>query len=311
MNSYDIHIEIEPHVHLVRGSKGARFPKANSLLIDDEILTLVDAGADFIHIEKTLSDLGHSLADLDRIVLSHFHTDHKGYANRLQEVSSCEVLCHPLSERGVLTFEGLAEDAGFLNHELYDDWKELISVRLPYAQGNYIIDGYINQDKPIDCGNVQLLPLHSPGHTHDHTCFGINGYEKVLLVDIDLTKFGPWYANNVSDIEHFKKSIRHIIELQPKMGISSHLLDPVTDELENRLTQYLEIFDKRDEKILSHIAQGVDTVEKLAQLPTIYPTIPYHVYLAFEESMLNMHIDLLVERDLINQENGRLQIERA
>jgi glyoxylase-like metal-dependent hydrolase (beta-lactamase superfamily II) len=311
VNNNAIHIEIEPQVHLIRGSNRARFPKANSLLIDDEILTLVDAGSDLIHIEKTLSDLGHSLKDLDRIVLSHFHTDHKGHANKIQDISSCEVLCHPLAEHGVLTFDGLAENAGMLNHRLYDEWKELIAIRLPYAQGNYAIDGYFKDEKPIDCGNIQLLPLHTPGHTHDHTCFGINGYEKVLLVDIDLTRFGPWYANIVSDIEQFKTSIRQIIELQPKMGISSHLLDPVTDELETRLIQYLEVFDKRDERILDQIAQGVDTLEKLTMLPTIYPTIPYRVYFAFEEWMLSKHIDLLIKSDQLIQENGRLLIERT
>ena len=45
MVSYPIHIEIQPRVHLIRGANEARFPEANTLLIDDEIITLVDAGS--------------------------------------------------------------------------------------------------------------------------------------------------------------------------------------------------------------------------------------------------------------------------
>ena len=41
MENYPIHIEIQPRVHLIRGPNNARFPEANTLLIDDEILTLV------------------------------------------------------------------------------------------------------------------------------------------------------------------------------------------------------------------------------------------------------------------------------
>jgi hypothetical protein len=141
-------------------------------------------------------------------------------------------------------------------------------------------------------------------------CFGINGYQTILLVDIDLTRFGPWYGNVASEIEDFKKSILKIIDLHPKVGISSHLIDPVTDELESRLRSYLAIFHEHDERIVRNIAEGADTVKKHAHIPTIYPIIPSPCYIAFEEFMLEKHIDLLVKKGRITSENGRLSIER-
>ncbi|MHA1963003.1 MAG: MBL fold metallo-hydrolase [Candidatus Thorarchaeota archaeon] len=311
MSEYPAHIEIEPHVHLVRGKYEGRFPEANTLLIDDEILTLVDAGSNPEQVFSTLRDLGHQPEDLDRIVLTHYHADHKGYAAYLRRISDCEVICHPLARDAVESFQTMMKTIGIVSPETKEQWLNLLNSRLPHVQEDYIVDGTFRDDKPIDCGEVELVPIHSPGHTHDHTCFGINGHEKILLVDIDLTDFGPWYGNVVSDLEDFKRSIERIIDLQPKMGISSHLLDPVTDELAEQLSRYLAFFQQRDDEILHQIAEGVDTVKQLAQIPIIYPRIPYPVYLLFEEIMLDKHIEFLSKNDLVLLEDEQLQVLRT
>lgn len=311
MADYPTHIEIEPHIHLVRGANDARFPEANTILVDDEVLTLVDAGSNPTQVFSTLRDIGHQPEDLDRIILSHYHADHKGYAAYFRKISDCEVICHPLARESVESFQSMMKSIGIDTKEVKEQWLNLLNSRLPHVKDDYIVDGTFKDDSPIDCGEVELIPIHSPGHTHDHTCFGINGLEKILLVDIDLTEFGPWYGNVVSDVEDFKTSIQRIIDLQPKMGISSHLLDPVTENLEEKLKRYLAYFQERDEEILKLIADGLDTVKQLARKPIIYPRIPHPVYLLFEEIMIDKHIDILVKKDLITLEEGHLQILRA
>ena len=311
MSDYPTHIEIEPHVHLIRGTNEARFPEANTLLIDDDILTLVDAGSSLSQVFSTLKDLDHQPGDLDRVVLTHYHADHKGYAAHLRHISNCEVLCHPLAKDGIESFENMMRFIGIDSQEVKEHWLNLLESRLPHVKDDYIVDGTFQDRQIIDCGEVELIPLHSPGHTHDHTCFGINGLEKVLLVDIDLTDFGPWYGNVVSDIEHFKESIQRIIDLKPSMGISSHLLDPVTVGLEEQLKDYLAFFQRRDDEIIHNIAKGVDTVKKLAQIPIIYPRIPHPVYFAFEEFMLEKHLELLINKDIVTREGDKLRIQRT
>jgi len=311
MADYPAHIEIEPRVHLVRGKYEGRFPEANTLIIDDEILTLVDAGSHPDQVFSTLRDLGHKPEDLDRIVLTHYHADHKGYTMHFRRTSDCEVICHPLARDAVESFQTMMKTIGIVSPEMKESWLNLLRRRLPHVQDDYEVDRTYRDDKPIDCGEVQLIPIHSPGHTHDHTCFGINGYEKILLVDIDLTDFGPWYGNVVSDLEDFKKSIERIIDFQPKMGISSHILDPVAEGLDEQLRNYLTFFDKRDDEILRHIGEGLDTVKKLAQVPIIYPRIPYDVYLLFEEIMIDKHIQYLSRTDRVLLEDGHLQVLRS
>ncbi len=308
MSDYSACMEVEPRVYLIRGLNKAQFPEANSLLIDDEILTLVDAGSSREQVASTMRSLGHRPENLDRIVLTHFHIDHKGHAEYFRELSGCEVICHPLSEKGIRTFEGLASYWGVNDQSIIEKWRTWLQGWLPHVTSDYEITGHYQDMKPITCGEVELSPMHLPGHSWDHTCFGINGFETFFLVDIDLTDFGPFYGTVVSDISVFKQSIKRVIELAPKTGISSHLLDPVTDNLLGRLERFLSVFDRREADILTRISEGHDTIQKLASLPTIYPRIPYDAVFFFEETMLKKHIEILRESGAIYLDGERLVI---
>ena len=305
MSEYESHIEIEKNIHLIRGKNRSRFPEANTILIDDEILTLVDAGTSLENIEATLKDLGHSLSDIDRVVLSHFHIDHKGYAEEIRKVSECEILCHHLSEKGIRTFEGLVECIGITGSEYYEEWKTFVEKWRKNVVADYHVDGNFRDGVPINCGENQLIPIHLPGHTFDHTGFGMNGMDVLFLVDIDLTGFGPWYGNAVSDILDFKRSIEVVMELDPKCLISSHILDPATENIQKKLKAYLSMFDMREKKIIQNIKNGYDTVRKLADLPTIYPRIPYRIYLIFEEFMIEKHLEVLLTEGKIVQDDEK------
>ncbi|MHA1925518.1 MAG: MBL fold metallo-hydrolase [Candidatus Thorarchaeota archaeon] len=311
MSEYAPSIEVEPGVHLIRGLNKARFPEANSLLIDDEILTLVDAGSDMGQVSKTLKTLGHRLEDIERLILTHFHLDHKHHSEEIHMISGCEVICHPLSDKGIETFQGMAEYYGITHHPVFDTWKVMVKGWIPPIHGDYTVTGHYEDMKSISSGEVDLFPLHLPGHTLDHTCFGINGFETIFLVDIDLTGFGPWYGNEVSDIRAFQDSVERVMKLEPKKGISSHLLDPVTDDLCSRLREFLDAFEVRKARILKNISEGYDTLEKLARLPTIYPRIPDDVFLVFEEFMVQKHLEVLVEDAKIAQDGNQYRIERG
>ncbi|MHA2423889.1 MAG: MBL fold metallo-hydrolase [Candidatus Thorarchaeota archaeon] len=308
-DEYPPHIEIQPSVHLIRGNNNARFPEANCLFIDESPLTLVDAGSSMDNITKTLSDLGHSISDIEQIILTHFHVDHKGHAAEIQKQSECGILCHPLAKRGVETLSGTVEFYGIKDHRFFDRWRELIAQRLPYVIADYEVTGTFKDNDTIIVGNTQLIPIHTPGHTQDHTVFGINGLETLLLVDIDLTRFGPWYGNAVSNLADFRESIRRIIDLKPTMGISSHLLDPVSENLIDKLQNYLAVIEVREKRILGSVNEGINTIEALAAAPTIYPRIPYDAYLIFEEFMLLKHVEDMTEKGIIEYDGKTISLK--
>jgi glyoxylase-like metal-dependent hydrolase (beta-lactamase superfamily II) len=69
--------------------------RVNCWLIEDEPLTLVDTGPNsgkaFDELEQGLAALGHEVADLGLIVISHQHMDHLGLADMLARRSGAEV----------------------------------------------------------------------------------------------------------------------------------------------------------------------------------------------------------------------------
>jgi glyoxylase-like metal-dependent hydrolase (beta-lactamase superfamily II) len=299
---------IREDVYLLRGKNASRFPQANSVLIDDELLTLIDAGTHIDHTEHALKSIGHSILDIDQIILTHFHIDHKGHAEQIRQVSDCEVICHPLAEKGIATFEGMVDYYGIKGHEFFPEWNDLLRSFLPHIYSSYQVTGYFEDRRPINCGDIELMPVYAPGHTIDHTVIGIDGYDLMLLVDMDLTTFGPWYGNAVSDIQEFKTSLENIIELEPKIGISSHLLQPVNQQLHTRLSGYLDAFDKRENRILINIRNGKDTIRELTSEPIIYPRFPNKAYQIFEEFMIRKHIEDMEKRGILSLCNGKISI---
>src|SRR5215211_748076 len=70
--------------------------RVNVYLIEDEPLTLVDtgpnSGSSLDVLERGLRALGHSIADLRRIVVTHQHIDHIGLVKIIAGRSPAEVV---------------------------------------------------------------------------------------------------------------------------------------------------------------------------------------------------------------------------
>ena len=72
----------------------------NVIIVFGDRITLIDTGvkgsetAIFDYIRQN----GYSMADIDRIILSHAHPDHIGSAARIKALTGCKVLAHE-SER--------------------------------------------------------------------------------------------------------------------------------------------------------------------------------------------------------------------
>ncbi|HEX8075900.1 MAG TPA: MBL fold metallo-hydrolase, partial [Thermoleophilaceae bacterium] len=117
--------------------------RVNVYLIEDEPLTLVDSGpnsgSSLDVLERSLGDLGHAIADLERIVVTHQHIDHIGLVQILATRSGAEVVALdrlvPFLER--YREEAAAEDefatATMLRHGISEEVaRALASVSLAF-----------------------------------------------------------------------------------------------------------------------------------------------------------------------------------
>lgn len=83
-------MEIAPGVHQLRGLACQVFA-----LLDEEV-TLIDTGAPGSAwlVLRQLRALGRSPSDVTRIVLTHYHIDHRGAAEALRQATGARVLIH-------------------------------------------------------------------------------------------------------------------------------------------------------------------------------------------------------------------------
>lgn len=105
----------------------------------------------------------------------------------------------------------------------------------------------------LSFGKTELRAIHAPGHSIGHTMFWQEETGILFAADIDLSRFGPWYENPGSDIEQTIASIQAAIDLKPRVFISSHLPEVVTEDIEARLLVYLDIIRQRDELLIERM----------------------------------------------------------
>src|SRR5262245_48019701 len=83
-------VEIVPHVHQLRAFGAQVFA-----LLDNKI-TLIDTGSPGSgrYILRQIRALGRDPSEIDRIVLTHYHIDHRGAADEVLRATGARVLIH-------------------------------------------------------------------------------------------------------------------------------------------------------------------------------------------------------------------------
>ncbi|AGK60775.1 Zn-dependent hydrolase, including glyoxylase [Archaeoglobus sulfaticallidus PM70-1] len=273
-------LKIDERTFLLEGKNKGKFPYCNCLLLDS---ILIDAG---------LGDVGAVKDRVEVVLLSHTHPDHVLDAWVFNEMG-----------RKVLSPEGFETDIDTLANRLADElaeyWKEFVKgVGLRGFKSEKYEEGLIFE-------NPEIIAYKLPGHTLDMHVFLIDG--RIMYgADIDLTRFGPWYGNPESDLEQFRKSIEELRKMDFELYISSHLMKVFSrEEFDDRIEEYLRVFDERDRLLLELLEDG-KSLEDLVEISPFYRKKPYAKELLdfFERNMIRKHLDYLISRGLVREEDG-------
>jgi glyoxylase-like metal-dependent hydrolase (beta-lactamase superfamily II) len=149
-------IEVTPRLHMLRHQVGSVYVWA-----DGDELTLVDTGtaggAD--EIAAALRTLGRELADVRRVVLTHFHEDHAGNAAEIRARSGAEVLAHRL-EAPVVRGEAEGEPP------VLRDWERPVLAGLPRLPpaAPAVVDRELEDGDRLEFGGGAEV-VWAPGHT--------------------------------------------------------------------------------------------------------------------------------------------------
>lgn len=284
-----------PSLFFVSGEQRGRFPYSNGLMIDSGLKVLVDTGFGLSRREAILE-----AGEVDVIINTHFHLDH-AYGNKF--FPKAQIWAHTLDAPAMRSPEQFMAYTGFREISDFPD-----PLHFPGGPSGREVDRELVDGEVLDFGDAVLQVIHTPGHTPGHIALFEPQASLLFSGDIDLSPFGPWYGNVRSDLEEFVGSIKRLIELNPKMLVTSHA-GIVTDNIAKRLKEYAEKIDLRDEQILQHL-HVPKTISELMDMKIIfhrYPE-PQRVYRFFEEIMLDKHLQRLKKQGKVFiKSNGKYQ----
>jgi glyoxylase-like metal-dependent hydrolase (beta-lactamase superfamily II) len=155
-------------------------------LVEDEPVTLIDAGLDhppsLMALESALDQLGLSIEEIGRVILTHYHRDHMGAVQALRDRGAAlEVWAHPddapMIEEYSIEREERLEDTNRLLSEygVPDDllrrqtsWIRRRIRRFPALCEPTRVDRLIRDRDRIPFKDFELEVIHTPGHTAGH-----------------------------------------------------------------------------------------------------------------------------------------------
>jgi glyoxylase-like metal-dependent hydrolase (beta-lactamase superfamily II) len=219
----------------------------NIYILDDDPATIIDTGIATPAIEQTLFDAlaarGVAAADVDQIVLTHFHADHAGLAGEIQAESGATVFVHEADAPLVARAGSAWEEFESYRRDLFEQWEmperpedELTSYfeRFPDRTGPAPSVTELTDGDEITVGDSDLQTVYLPGHTDGLCGFLLERAGREILFSGDALL--PTYTPNVggadvrvSDpLETYVDTLVRIVEMDPDIVLPGHR-EPIED----------------------------------------------------------------------------------
>jgi glyoxylase-like metal-dependent hydrolase (beta-lactamase superfamily II) len=259
--------------------------RVNCYLIEDEPLTLVDTGPNsgkgLDELTHALEERGHSIDDLELIIVTHQHIDHLGLVEILVEHSGAEVAAIGAAARRLAAFEEDAEleDQFAVEVMLRNGIPKDVTVALAGVSRSYrswgshaVVTRPLKDGETIAFRDRKLEVLHRPGHSPSDTLFW-DEERKILLVGDHLIAHissNPLISRPLDGSSRRTQALVTYIESMKKtQAMPAEILlaghgEPITDHatlIDSRLASH----ERRKEKIYGLIAERTRTGHELAQ----------------------------------------------
>jgi glyoxylase-like metal-dependent hydrolase (beta-lactamase superfamily II) len=275
----------EAGIHTLRIPTPFAVGRVNCYLLEDEPLTLIDTGPNsgkaLDELQSQLGERGHSIDDLELVILTHQHIDHLGLVEIIAEHSGAEVAAIGVAAERLANFgedaeredqfavelmlrNGIPENVAFALQSVsrsFRGWGAKARVTRPLADG-----------ESMRFGDRTLEVLHRPGHSPSDTVFW--DAERRILIAADhliahissnplITRPLDGSAQRTQALVTYIESMKETREMPAEIVLSGHG-EPITDHvalIDDRLAKH----DRRKEKIFRLIEEQPRTGYELAQ----------------------------------------------
>jgi glyoxylase-like metal-dependent hydrolase (beta-lactamase superfamily II) len=324
----------EAGIHVLRIPTPFAVGRVNAYLIEDDPLTLVDSGPNsgraLDELHHQLAEHGHSIDDIELIVLTHQHMDHLGLVDIIASHSGAEVAAIDKLSGFVEDFSAAAArddefaTAVMLRNGISEDVVQAlrqVSAAFRAWGGKAKVTRPLTDGEVLKLANRELRVLHRPGHSPSDTVFW-DERRRILIAADHLIKHissnplisRPLGDGDVSPRERpqalvtYLESLRRTREMPAEIVLSGHG-EPITDHVK-LIDERFEMHRRRAETIYDLIVDQPRTGYELAQ--ALFGDIAVtQAYLTLSEVL--GHVDLLLNEGRVREaeRDGVVQFEIA
>jgi glyoxylase-like metal-dependent hydrolase (beta-lactamase superfamily II) len=301
--------------------------RVNTYLIEDDPLTLVDSGPNsgraLDELQRRLHDRGHSLEDIELILVTHQHIDHIGLVEIVRSHSQAEVAAIEQAVPFVENYSSAAADDDRFAMDLMvrhgipgEVARALGSVSAAFRGwgAKARITRPLKDGETIEFRDRSLEVHFRPGHSPTDTVFEDAERKTLLAADhlIAHISSNPLISRPVDGGERpqalvtYMESLRRTREMDLDLVLPGHG-DPITDH-RALIDQRFEMHARRAEKLYDLISERSRTAHELAQ--ALWGNIAVtQAYLTLSEVI--GHTDLLVNDGRVREvdEDGVVRFE--
>jgi glyoxylase-like metal-dependent hydrolase (beta-lactamase superfamily II) len=292
--------------------------RVNCYLIEDGPLTLVDTGPNsgkaLDELSTQLGARGHSIDDLELVIVTHQHIDHLGLVEIVAEHSGAEVAAIGVAAERLANFDedAEAEDRFAVELMLRNGIPEEVTVALRSVSRSFRGWGsHVAVTKPLEDGEAMafrdrtLEVMHRPGHSPSDTVFWDEPRKILIAADHLLANISsnPLISRPLDGSRQrsqalvtYIDSLRKTREMPAEIVLPGHG-DPVVDHV-GLIDERLAKHERRKEKIYGLIAEQPRTGYELAQ--AIWGNVAVtQAFLTLSEVI--GHTDLLVNEGRVRE----------
>ena len=259
----------------------------NTYLIEDDPLTLVDCGpntaTELTRLEQLLGERGHSLGDLEQIIVTHQHLDHVGLASTLAARSGAELISLDLLAPVLARWEehSIAADDDALalmrRHGVEPHVAEALRAVANITRGfgaSSRVTRTVSDGGTLALADRSFSVHHRPGHSPSDTIFHDQARGIALLGDHLLASISsnaliarPLAGDGGERSEpllEYRRSLRATRELDISIGLAGHG-QPVLDH-RSLIDSRLRAQERRAEHFYGLLADGPRSAHELASM---------------------------------------------
>ena len=292
--------------------------RVNCYLLEDEPLTLVDTGPNsgkaLDELQRALGERGHSIDDLELVIVTHQHIDHLGLVEIIVEHSGAEVAAIGVAAQRLGNFDedAEAEDRFAVELMLRSGIPEEVTAALQSVSRSFRSWGsHVGVTRPLADGeriafrDRTLETLHRPGHSPSDTVFWDE--ERRILIAADhliahissnplITRPLDGSTERTQALVAYIASMEKTREMPAEIVLSGHG-EPIVDHaalIDDRIAKH----ERRKEKIFKLIAERPRSGYEVAQ--AIWGNVAVtQAFLTLSEVI--GHADLLVNEGRVRE----------